>query len=393
MNQSRPRIGHVIDSVGLSGGTEKNLAANLREFDHTAMRHEVVALRPDPDNRLTEIPEEVDVRFLFDEDEPITRTSALRRLLALTKVEEYDLIHASLPFSAFASRVVGLRRPPLVVESLVNISHEPVRCIDNPAVTRPKLRYHTLLDRATMRGVDAFHAVSQEVAESWARVVGISPDKVEVIPRGVDVAAIPQHALIPPEQRNSLRSELGVPEEAFMLVSAGRHEAQKGHRYFIEAAIDARDAVPNLHAVVVGREGHLTPMLRDLIQREDASAFVHLTGSRRDVHQVMAAADVFVFPSLFEGNGGNALLEAMAVGLPIITTGVAPMTDLIPDEAHGVLCPRADAACIARGIRTLAADQELREKLGIAARQRVLGFADSVEIARRFEDLYARLIG
>jgi glycosyltransferase involved in cell wall biosynthesis len=385
-------LAHVIDSLGISGGAEKNLTRNLRLWDHDRFEHELVILRHETDNLLADVPSNVPITMLFEEHEVESRMPATRRLLALTRERHFDLIHAALPFGAFAARTVGFLRSTKVVESLVNISHEPVRCQDNPSVTPAKLRHHTMLDRASMKGIDAFHAVSQAVADSWVRVVGIPADRVEVIPRGVDVSAIPTLTSMDQPTRRAIRSEIGLPPDAFVVVNVGRHEAQKGQRYLIEAAGLVRDSLPDLHVVVVGREGHLTAALRSQIAAAGLEDRVHLIGSRTDVHRLMAACDVFAFPSLFEGNGGNAMVEAMAIGLPIITTGSAPMTDLVPDDRHGRLCARGDSSAIAAALKELHDDPSLRSRLGQAVRDRVLTFPDDKTIAARFEDWYDRLL-
>jgi glycosyltransferase involved in cell wall biosynthesis len=177
-----------------------------------------------------------------------------------------------------------------------------------------------------------------------------------------------------------------------VVVTVGRHEAQKGQRYLIEAAALMRDSLPDLHVVVVGREGHLTPALQSQVSAAGLADRVHLIGSRTDVHRVMAACDVFAFPSLFEGNGGNAMVEAMAVGLPIVTTEAAPMTDLVPDDLHGRLCARGDSSTIAAALKELYDNSSLRNGLGQAVRDRVLAFPDDKTIAARFEDWYDRLL-
>ena len=387
----RPRIAHVIDSLDTSGGAEKQLVANLRSFDHGRIQHDLVLLRPSSETRVDEVPDEVRVTVLFDRGQHPDRVGAFRRLRHLVSSANYDLIHAALPDSALAARAVGLTTPTRVVESLVNISHEPIRTVDNPAVTLRKLALHRFVDGLTMRGVDRFHAVSRAVADSWVSVVGIDARRIEVIPRGIDHQSMANTVLTPAE-RAALRLELDVDPDSPLVLSVGRLEPQKGHRYLIEGVKLIQSSVPNLRVLIVGREGNSSAFLKDLIKKLGLERMVRLIGARRDVARLMAASDVFAFPSLFEGNGGNAMIEAMATGLPIVTTNEAPMTDLVPDERYGILCPRTDSQAIGEALKKLIEDPRLRERLGAAARERASGFSTPAEIASRFETWYLSLM-
>jgi glycosyltransferase involved in cell wall biosynthesis len=87
------------------------------------------------------------------------------------------------------------------------------------------------------------------------------------------------------------------------------------------------------------------------------------------------------------------MIEAMAIGLPIVTTGVAPMTDLVPSDEFGLLVPRTDSEALAAALARLAADPALRQRLGAAASERAAGFATPEESARRYEAWYGEILG
>jgi glycosyltransferase involved in cell wall biosynthesis len=388
---SRPKIAHVIDSLSISGGAERQLVANLRAFDHDLIEHHVVLLHEAAETRRSDLPPAVHVWNLGENGAAMTRARAAKRLVDLVRRERFDLVHASLPDSGLAARVVGMLTPTRVVESLVNISHEPIRAVDNPNVTEGKLRLHTWLDRLTMRGVDRFHAVSQAVADSWQRVVGIDPARIEVIPRGIDQTWL--RSDVTENSRSDVRSEFGFPEEAFLVIAVGRLEPQKGHRYLLEAVAELSEAIPQLRVLIVGRQGIASPAIERQLKTSDLENTVVLAGARRDVSRLLAASDVFAFPSLFEGNGGNAMIEAMAMGLPVITTSSPPMTDLIPDNDHGRLIPRRDSTALLQALVELHADADLRARLGKTAKERAMGFASPADISQRFEGWYRQILG
>ena len=115
-------ISHVIDSLDGSGGSERQLIANLKHFENRRLRHSLVVIRPGGNNRLHEVPATVPVTVLFDDEVP-SRAAITKRLYAALKPDRPELIHCVLPNASHASRIVGpLLRVP-VVESLVNISH------------------------------------------------------------------------------------------------------------------------------------------------------------------------------------------------------------------------------------------------------------------------------
>jgi len=383
---------HVIDSLGISGGAEKHLARNLASFDNDLLRHEVALVQSAGSTRRDELPGHVAVHELFDPNEQVTRPALVSRLRRLVQGRRPSLMHASLPNAALATRIVAATSKVAAVESLVNISHEPVRTVDNPNVTMTKLRAHAAIDRVTMRFLTGYHAVSHEVAESWSRTVGLDPEKIEVIPRGIEIDAVEIDAGEREGARRSIRSELGFDDSALVLLAVGRVEPQKGHRYLVEATAEIAPEHPEVRVLIVGRPGHSSSAVDEAIQVAGLRDVVRLTGARRDLPKILAAADIFVFPSLFEGNGGNAMIEAMAAGLPIVTTGAPPMTDLIPSEEFGLLVGRSDTHGLALALDRLLDDPGLRRRLGDAARARAMTFATPDEIAKSHESWYLRLL-
>ena len=388
MAQRRLRVAHVIDSLDVSGGAEKQLIANLRAFDRDRLTHELILIKSASESRLDDVPDDIETTILFPDQKGVARRQIVTRLVQQARAEKYDLMHAALPDSALATRAVGMATRTLAVESLVNISHEGIRTVDNPAVTNSKLRAHSMLDRLSMKGIDRFHAVSSAVADSWCRTVGLDRQRIVVIPRGVDHGQLGAVRDLPDGAHVETRATLGVDADAFLVVSVGRQEPQKGHRYLIEAAHRARGSIDRLRVVIVGREGNSTTAIKDLVDQLGASDTVQLAGPRHDVAEILAASDVFAFPSLFEGNGGNAMIEARAAGLPIITTNAEPMTDLVPDDGVGMLIERFDVEALSRALVKLFNDKGLRAKLGEAAYQRALTFPSPEKVAKQVENWY-----
>jgi glycosyltransferase involved in cell wall biosynthesis len=383
---------HVIDSLGTVGGAEQQLVANLRRFADPLLRHALAVVYEDTaGSRSGEVPEGVPIHLLYQGGaRPSGRWDLVRSFDRAVAEIQPHLIHGSLANAGLAARLVGARRRIPVVESLVNISHEPVRVTDNPGVTRLKLEGHRLLDRITMRTVTRFQALTAAVAESWERFVGLRPDRIEVIPRGIDLGELDaggdRH-----QARASVISELGLADDAFVILAVGRVEPQKGHRYVVEAMPAISERIPSAVLLVAGRPGAASQTVETQIERLGLGDRVLLIGRRSDVPRLLGAADVFMFPSLFEGLGVS-LLQAMGRALPVVTTDRRPMSDVVEGGVTGLLVPPEDPAAIAAAVTSLFSDPTERARLGAAARQEVAANYDADEVAARVERFYRRAL-
>ncbi|MBO0684838.1 MAG: glycosyltransferase, partial [Candidatus Dormibacteraeota bacterium] len=188
---------------------------------------------------------------------------------------------------------------------------------------------------------------------------------------------------LPPEDRAELRRSLLGEDADGLTVSCtvARLSAQKGLEVLIEAAALVRDrpALPPVRFLVVG-EGELRQELEQRVEELALDRTVLLVGSRPpdEVARLLAAADLFVLPSRYEGMS-IAVMEAMASGLPVIATEVSGTAELIPDADHGRVVPVGDPQRLAAAIEELLIDPELRRRIGERALARAQRFSwDSV---------------
>lgn len=157
------------------------------------------------------------------------------------------------------------------------------------------------------------------------------------------------------------------------VVTVGRLDRQKNHSMLIEAIDLARRSNPKLVLDIYG-EGPDRIKLEELIKRRNLSECVTLNGNVSDVHKHLADAGAFALSSDFEGLS-NALMEAMSMGLPCVTTNCAGADDLVEDNVSGIIVPVGDPDAMARAIVRLVSDKELNGKIAAAAQRRSLGFA------------------
>jgi glycosyltransferase involved in cell wall biosynthesis len=380
--RKRPVLLHVIDSLGRSGGAEQQLVNNLHRFSRDTISHRILCLYDAGEgSRARELPSDVAVTYLLPAGARTrNRASLIRLVYTAVRREPPDMLHCALPDAAVATRVTGRLLGIPIVETLVNVSHDPVRLVDSDSVRPWKLAAHRQIDRITMRWVTRFQALSGAVAESWISNVGIDPDDIDIIPRGVEVSPIR-------DDRVGVNQELGLSPDSFIILNIGRQVAQKGQIYLIRAMPAILDAVPGAVLVTAGSRGPATVGLEAEAERLGIGTNVHWLGVRRDVNRLLGAADVFVFPSLFEGLGVS-LLEAMAAGLACVTTDRGPMNEVVEDGRTGLLVRAGDPSALSRTVIRLAQDPSLRSALGTQARDHVAEHFALDGIAARVERLY-----
>ena len=379
---------HVINSLGISGGAEQQLISNLRHFSDSLFEHHIAYLYDyDFENRTSEANDvAASILPLFPPGSKHSRPQAISRLGRVVRDLQPDLIHCSLADASLAARIVGWRQRIPVVESLVNIAHDPVRLIDSPYVTAWKLYAHRGVDRITMRRVEAFHALSNVVARSWHESVGIDLDRIHVIPRGVDAAGLLAQAASGPT-RQELADEFRFDPNSKVILSVGRHEPQKGQRYLIEALPEILSAEPSTVLLVAGRPGSASEGLTETANRFGVEPAIRFMGRRTDVAALIRAADVFVFPSLYEGLGVS-LLEALALGAAVAASDVEPLNEVIVDGINGRLFRSRDPDDIASVVTDLLASTDQRNRLGKEGQVTISETYTAVVAAHRLEDLY-----
>ena len=152
----------------------------------------------------------------------------------------------------------------------------------------------------------------------------------------------------------------------FRIVTAGRLIAQKNHKMLINAAAMLKDEFPNMRVDIYG-DGGLRDELQALIDEKGISEKVILRGNESDFHSKICDAGIFVMTSNFEGLS-NALLEAMMMGIPCISTNYAGADELISDTENGLIVPMEDSEKLASAIRRIFTDDALRERLGSQAK-------------------------
>lgn len=175
-----------------------------------------------------------------------------------------------------------------------------------------------------------------------------------------------------------------------VVLTVGRLRSEKGHAFLFESIAQLRGDFPRLLLVVAG-DGSLRNELEARVRSLGAADHVQFVGFRADVPELLAAADLFVLPSLSEGLG-TAAIEAAAAGRPIVASRVGGIPDVIQEGVTGRLVEPGDSESLARAMAEVLADHSLAERLGRAARQFALEHFPVVKLVGQTEAVYLELL-
>lgn len=352
---------YLIDSLG-AGGAERSLAEMLPRLADRGIRPMVVTLT----SRQAGVRDQVRASGIRVHALPAggwgTRIRALRGLIRRTGTR---LVHTTLFDSDIVGRLAAAGLDTTVMTSLVNTTYDPVRLRD-PAVSRHRLAAARLIDGLTARHLtDHFHAISETVKAAAVRDLGVDPHRITVVERGRDPERLGR---ADGDRRARARAALALPSGAPVLVNVGRQEFQKGQRFLLRAMAAVLDHHHGAVLLVAGRRGHASPDLERLREGLGLGERVRFLGHREDVPEILAAADLFVFPSVYEGLGG-ALIEALALEVPIVASDLPAIREVVEAGRTGLLVPPADPAALAGGILTLLGDPDRARVLATRGRE------------------------
>lgn len=309
------------------------------------------------------------------------------RVWQLIKSEKPDILHTTL----FRANVIGRSAGQLahipVVSSFVDESYAPTRLQKFSRAVRWKYKGTWLLDWLTARFVVHFIANSEAAKEANCRSLGISKSKVSIIYRGRDPKPFIEAGANRPDSRSKVVS---TPADKHIILNVGRLTARKAQAELIQAMSEVSQVWPNIRLLIAGngpQQAELERLITDL-ELEDS---VTLLGLRDDIPKLLAQAQIFVFPSYYEGHPG-ALIEAMFAAKPIVASDIPVHQETIIHEETGLLVPINDPGAIAQGIIWLLEHPAQAKQMGEQAREVALKRFHIDQIARQHEELYTRLL-
>ena len=367
------RVLILIKGLG-RGGAEQLLASAAPYLDTSRFEYEVAYLLPWK-NALVPIIESagLTVHCLDGARGP----GWLGRLRTLVRARDIDLIHGHSPYAAIGARIA--------------LPHG-----SSPRMVYTEHNVWSRYRRATYWGNvltyprnDHVFTVSESVRESieypspLRALLRMPP--VETLYHGLDPAQVSKWT-----GSDGFRREMGIPEDAPVVVNVANFKPHKGHIELIRAVVEVRRAVPDVRFVLVG-VGPLEAGAREEARRLGVADAVTFAGFRDDVPRVVSSGDVFTLASRHEGLS-IALMEAMALSRPVVVTRAGGLPEIVTDGVDGLLVPPGDVQGLARGLIAVLRDAPMRERLGRAARDRASRF-DIRRTVARVEQVYEEVLG
>lgn len=302
----------------------------------------------------------------------INNIRAIRKIRKIAK--QYDIVHCHTPIAAACTRIActSLRNKGLKVYYTAHGFH-----FYKGAPLLNWLLYYPI-ERLCSRYTDVLITINHEDYLLAKR--RFKKTHTEYIPGvGIDIEKFKNTVT----NKSLKRKELGVPEDAILLVSVGELNDNKNHQIIIKAL--AKLNVSNLHYVIAGRgnnQMYLAKMADELAVKQQ----VHLIGYRNDVAEIYKASDICCFPSIREGLG-LAAIEAMACGLPVVAASNRGTKEFSQEGKTGFLVDYDDVSGFVKAINRLILDEELRRKMGEMGQSIVKSFDVSV-VNQKMKKIY-----
>lgn len=304
------------------------------------------------------------------------------RLRKLLKELNPAVIHATLFTSEVISRLTPRGRIPLI-NSFVNDSYSPVRYSGISSLARAKLMLYQLIDRLTAFRCDHFVSITNAIVETNRKALKVPTHKVTVIYRGRNIET---PAPSTSEVEHIRQQFKGRP----LMLTVARLLLRKGYRESIEAFASFASDHPEARYLIAG-EGHDRTLIEERIRSLNMSGKIILLGTRRDIPALLAAADFFVFPSHYEGQGG-ALVEAMLAGKPIVATRIPVFEEQIQHGKSGRLFTPFDVNDLTEQIRWTSEHRLEADDLGREAQLTARERFDVRKAILAHENLYQSII-
>ncbi|MDZ7268856.1 MAG: glycosyltransferase family 4 protein [candidate division KSB1 bacterium] len=361
------------------GGTPLQIIELVLHLDRRQFQPHVIALsQADPElrERLQHAGIAVCVIGQANWVQPRALPAAHRLYRSLRRLRP-RIVHAFLATSNVLGGLLGkLAGVPVLITS-----HRDLGGFDGVHITR-------LNDWVDRHLATAVTANSLAVRAAVAQRSGRQPETITLLYNGIDVARIAGAA-----DRTAKRRELDLPPQALVIGVVANLRPAKGHRYLLQAFARIADRFPEALLLLCGQEAQNGQLqeLQNLAVACGIGGRVRFLGARRDIDAVLHTLDILVSPSLSEGFS-NAILEAMAAGLPVIATRVGGSPEQVVDGVTGLLVAPAQVTELQQALLTLLASPALRAQMGKAARARVCECFSVAVMAANHARLYHDLL-
>ena len=300
---------------------------------------------------------------------PLPNFKSVSHLTKIIRENKYDLVHVHTPIAAVLGRIAAKLAG---VKAIVYTAHGfPFHDLSSPS----QYFLYSNIEKYAATITDLILTQNHEDIATAKKLRLCPPEKLAYLGNGVDIERF-KRSQLNPQSRSQLRQSLGIPDASLIVGTIGRLTRKKGSGYLMEAAGKLISEFPNLHIVVIGSELTTDPEpfqieLNQKIKTLGLERHVTLTGERQDIPELLGILDIFTLPTFTHEGLPRSIVEAMAMGLPIVTTDVRGCREAVVNEKNGFIVPSQNSTELAEALRKLLSDPQLRQNYGKASRERV----------------------
>lgn len=360
MIPGKKKVFHIIQSLD-NGGCENMLLRTLPLVDE--LEHTVITLKEV--GELAPRFATVNIRVVNINCKGLFDIPGLLRLRTFVKQENPDLVISYLFHADMASRFVLSLSPVPFLRTTYN---------------HPKYFIARFLEWLTKPLVKGYLANSAAVKRFYIHHLGVNSEKINVLPNGIDLN---QFSSLTKDSRT--RESLGISPNDTVIICVANLHPNKGHRFLLEAFEKTYQKHTNLKLLIVGA-GEERSNLEEQIATYRSKNHILFLGKRTDIPVLLQSSDIFVLPTFFEGMS-NALMEAMAAGLPVITTDIEENRELVTHHKTGLLIPVKDSQALEKALNELLKNRTLRTQLSSQAKEYIQAHFSLDKIAKDWNKL------
>jgi glycosyltransferase involved in cell wall biosynthesis len=375
MKRGKISVLEVIDDASMGGGQVHVLMLakylNRQLFD--------IRVACEPNGFLADELRKIEVDVLPVKMDNRFRFSTLREVVSLVRRASFNVIHTHGGTAGFWGRVAGIvsgHRPAFVhtYHGMHYLSKDS-KCP----------RWFKTIDRILLKYTSAVICVCSTDYKQGLMAGIVSKDKAILVPNGIEV-----QKFCGPKRREELRAEFDVDESTIVFGNIGRLHVQKGHEYLLQAFNSVARLYPKTALWLIG-DGELRGELTRLTKAFGLTNKVRFLGDRLDIPDLLAAIDVFVLPSLWEGQP-ISLIEAMISRKPVIASSVDGVADILTEGVNGLLVPPKDSQALADVMGKLIEDSALRSDLAEHAHKTVADGYTATSMAAKVGEIYQDIV-
>jgi glycosyltransferase involved in cell wall biosynthesis len=301
------------------------------------------------------------------------------QLVRIIRQGKYDVIHAHTSKPGFLTRIAA-------IGTKIPIVYRPAGFAFHDGIPRWKASLYAGVERLVALFTDKIITVCEDERQLAKRYHVGSDRQLVTVYTGIDQRRFDQ-----PVDRSKIRISLKVPEDSFLIGTAGRLSEQKAPVDFVNAAALTHQHFPDAHFVWIG-DGELKPEIQDLVRSLDLDDVFHLAGHRSDIPDVLQAMDCFVLTSHWEGFS-LSVLEAMAARLPVIISRVSGASEAVIDGETGRLVSIGDINGFAEAMGQVISNPLTARAFGEAGRRHLECRYTVERMVKEIENIYEQLSG